>query len=93
MHGIIKKICIINHWPMLTTYDSPFDGGVWVLKDEMLVAEKEIGGRQIPYIPKRETLMNVDDWSLVICPQQEEEEVDEVGNRRLIIWLTIVQIN
>ena len=41
-----------------------------MLKDEMLVAEeKEIGGRQIPYILQGEMLMsngsslvNIDDW-------------------------------
>ena len=52
MRGIIKKMCLINHWPMLTTHNSPFDRWVvGVLKDEMLVEEeKEIGSRQIPHI-------------------------------------------
>jgi len=51
--------------------------------------EKEIGGRQIPYILQGEMLMsngsslvNVDDWSL-----RRLEEEDEVGNWRLIVWL------
>ena len=54
-----------------------------------MAEEKEIGGRQIPYILQGEMLMsngsslvNVDDWSL-----RRLEEEDEVGNWRLIVWL------
>jgi len=60
VRGIIKKMYLINHCPTLTTHDSPFEVGV--LKEEILVAEeKEIGGRQIPYIRR-----DVDDSAQLI---------------------------
>jgi len=40
---------------MLITHDSPFDRECGVLKDKVLVAkEKEIGGWEIPHIPRRD---------------------------------------
>ena len=51
----IVKMCLSDHCRMLITHDSPFDRECGVLKDKVLVAkEKEIGGWEIPHIPRRD---------------------------------------